>query len=227
MTSEELRQRVITCRLCPRLVEHREVVAHTKVRRFRHEDYWGRPVPGFGDPDAQVLIIGLAPGAQGSNRTGRAFTGDRSGELLYRVLHDTGFCNQAESVGQNDGLRLTRCYVTSVVRCAPPANKPLPSEFDACRPYLIDELKLLRSVRVVIALGKIAFDQYFKTCRDIGHDLPSPRPKFSHGSKIGLPWGITLLTSYHPSQQNTQTGKLTPPMFYQVFADAKSMLHSA
>ena len=220
------RKTVISCRMCPRLVAHREAVAVTKVRRFMNEAYWGKPVPGFGDPKAQVLIVGLAPGAQGSNRTGRAFTGDRSGELLYQVLYDNGFCNQSESVRQGDGLQLTHCYITAVVRCAPPENKPLPEEFDACRPYLVEELRLLRHVHVVIALGKLAFDQYLKTCREIGHDVPSPKPQFSHGATVRLPWGINLLASYHPSQQNTQTGKLTRPMFHKVFSRARSMLRN-
>ena len=224
MTVTQLHNDVISCRVCPRLVAHRETVAETKVRRFLDESYWGKPVPGFGDPQAQLLIVGLAPGAHGSNRTGRAFTGDRSGELLYRVLYDNGFCTQANSVRQNDGLRLTNCYITAVVRCAPPGNKPLPEEFDACRQYIIEEIRLLPHVRVLVALGKLAFDQYLKTCHEIGHDPPSPKPQFSHGAVVKLPWGITLMSSYHPSQQNTQTGKLTYPMFNDVFAKARLTL---
>ena len=226
-SAAQLRNTVITCRICPRLVAHRETVAETKVRRFLNEDYWGKPVPGFGDLKAQVLIIGLAPGAQGSNRTGRAFTGDRSGELLYQVLYDNGFCNQPESVRRNDGLQLTNCYITAVVRCAPPGNKPLPEEFESCRPYLIEEIRLLRSVRVVVTLGKLAFDHYFKACQDMERPIPSPKPQFSHGAVVRLPWGVTLMSSYHPSQQNTQTGRLTHSMFNDVFATARSMLGSA
>jgi len=226
MTHAKLHQDVISCQLCPRLVTHRKMVSQVKVKRFRDQLYWGKPVPGFGDPRAKVLIIGLAPGAQGSNRTGRAFTGDRSGELLYQVLYDTGLCNQPTSVSCNDGLELTRCYITAVVRCAPPANKPLPEEFDACRPYLVREIQLLKNVCVVVALGKLAFDQYLKTCRVMGHEIPSPKPQFSHGAVVPLSWGITLLASYHPSQQNTQTGKLTYTMFAQVFLKAQALLNA-
>ncbi|HIG28981.1 MAG TPA: uracil-DNA glycosylase [Verrucomicrobiales bacterium] len=224
LPSDQLRNAVISCRICPRLVNHREAVAVTKVRRFMHEDYWGKPVHGFGNSKAKLLIIGLAPGAQGSNRTGRAFTGDRSGELLYQVLYDNEFCNQPESIRQNDGLQLTNCYITAVVRCAPPRNKPLPEEFASCRPYLIEEIRLLRSVCVVVALGKLAFDHYFKACQDTGHSVPTPKPRFSHGGVIRLPWGVTLVSSYHPSQQNTQTGRLTHSMFNDIFAMARSML---
>ncbi|MBQ26912.1 MAG: uracil-DNA glycosylase [Nitrospiraceae bacterium] len=222
----QLRKAVISCRRCPRLVAHRETVAATKVRRFLHESYWGKPVHGFGDPQAQLLIVGLAPGAHGSNRTGRAFTGDRSGELLYQVLYDNAFCTQAVSVRKNDGLHLTNCYITAVVRCAPPGNKPLPEEFALCRPYLIEEIALLRSVRVVVVLGKFAFDHYLKACQAVGRSVPSPKPQFSHGVVVRLSWGVTLMSSYHPSQQNTQTGKLTYSMFNDVFATARSLLGS-
>ena len=227
MTITQLHKAVISCRMCSRLVVHRETVAGTRVRRFMNETYWGKPVPGFGDRRAQLLIVGLAPGAHGSNRTGRAFTGDRSGELLYRVLYGNALCTRVESVRRNDGLRLTNCYITAVVRCAPPGNKPLPEEFASCRSYLIDEIKLLRSVRVVIALGRLAFDHYLKACQAIGHHVPSPKPRFSHGMVVELPWGIALVSSYHPSQQNTQTGKLTFSMFNDVFSTARSILRSA
>tara|TARA_B100000315_G_scaffold106473_1_gene97593 strand:+ start:6382 stop:7071 length:690 start_codon:yes stop_codon:yes gene_type:complete len=223
----QLHEKVVSCRRCPRLVAHRETVAATKVRRFQNEEYWGKPVHGFGDPQAQLLIVGLAPGAHGSNRTGRAFTGDRSGELLYQVLYDNAFCTQASSVQKDDGLYLTNCYITAVVRCAPPENKPLPEEFALCRPYLIEEISLLRFVHVVVVLGKLAFDHYFKACQDVGYSVPSPKPQFSHGAVVRLPWGVTLISSYHPSQQNTQTGKLTYSMFNDVFATARSLLSRA
>ena len=226
MTITRLHKAVIACRRCTRLVTHREMVAETRTRRFMHETYWGKPVPGFGDRRAQLLVVGLAPGAHGSNRTGRAFTGDRSGELLYRVLYDNALCTRAESVRRNDGLRLTNCYITAVVRCAPPGNKPLTEEFAFCRSYLMDEITLLRSVRVVVALGRLAFDHYLNACQVLGCPVPSPKPRFSHGTVVELPWGITLISSYHPSQQNTQTGRLTVSMFNDVFSTAQSILRS-
>ena len=171
--------------------------------------------------------MGLAPAAHGGNRTGRVFTGDRSGDWLYEALHRFGFANQPDSTHKHDGLQLKDCYIAAAVRCAPPANKPLPEEFESCRPYLIEEFQLLRKVRVVVALGKIAFDEYFKTCRAMGHSMPTPKPKFSHGSVAALPWGTTVLGSYHPSQQNTFTGKLTRPMFHSIFQQARKKLSSA
>jgi len=219
-----LQDTIIQCRRCPRLVAHREKVAREKVRRFRAWDYWGKPLPGFGDARARLLIIGLAPAAHGGNRTGRIFTGDRSGDWLYGALHRSGFANQAQSVSRDDGMRLTDCFVTATVRCAPPGNKPLPSEFDRCRPFLMEELQLLKQVRVVIALGKIAFDGYLEACKELGRALPRPLPAFGHGRVHRLPWGVTLIASYHPSQQNTLTGKLTAPMFASVFIKAKKAL---
>jgi uracil-DNA glycosylase family 4 len=219
-----LNERITCCTQCPRLVAYREAVARTKRRQYHDWTYWGRPVPGFGDPAARLYVVGLAPAAHGGNRTGRVFTGDRSGDWLYAALHRFGFANQPRSTDRNDGLRLTDCYVAAVVRCAPPGNKPLPDEFDACRPYVLDELRLLKKLRVVVALGKIAFDQYLKACRGLGYEVPSPLPHFGHGVLSRLPWGVTLIGSYHPSQQNTFTGKLTRPMFHAVFKQARASL---
>lgn len=224
---QALNERVIRCRLCPRLVEYREAIAHKKRRQFQDWTYWGRPVPGFGDPDASLFVVGLAPAAHGGNRTGRIFTGDRSGDWLYEALYRYGFANQPESSHRNDGLRLIDCYVAAVVRCAPPENKPLPAEFDKCRPYLLAELRLLKKLRVVVALGKIAFDSFLKACRALGHPIPSPLPAFGHGVVHPLPWGVTLLGSYHPSQQNTFTGKLSRPMFHAVFQRARKLVDEA
>ncbi len=214
----------MACRLCERLVAHREAIASVKRRQFHDWTYWGRPVPGFGDDRAQLLVLGLAPAAHGGNRTGRVFTGDRSGDWVYEALHRYGFANQARSTHRGDGLRLRDCYVTASVRCAPPGNKPTPAEFDTCRPYLLTELRLLTRVRVVIVLGRIAFDQYLKAARELGHPKFSPLPPFRHGAMVRLPWDIVLLCSYHPSQQNTFTGKLTRPMFHAVFRAAKGLL---
>lgn len=212
-----LNAHITECTRCPRLVTYRQAVAQAKRRQYRDWTYWGRPVPGFGDPNAQLYVLGLAPAAHGGNRTGRVFTGDRSGDWLYEALHRFGFANQPESVHRDDGLRLRNCYVGAVLRCAPPANKPLPDEFEACRPFVQEELNLLRRVRVVVTLGKIAFDHYLKSCREQGFTIPKPSPTFHHGTLYDLPWGITLIGSYHPSQQNTFTGTLTRRMFYSVF----------
>jgi uracil-DNA glycosylase family 4 len=206
------------------LVAHRQTVARVKRRQFRDWTYWGRPVPGFGDPRAALFVVGLAPAAHGGNRTGRVFTGDRSGDWLYEALHRYGFANQALSQNRDDGLRLRNCYIAAAVRCAPPGNKPTPGEFDACREYLLEEFRLLKRLRVVIALGKVAFDQYLRVCRVLSYSIPSPVPRFGHGSVYCLPWGVTLIGSYHPSQQNTFTGKLTRPMFHQVFKKACDIL---
>jgi len=219
-----LQESVAACRRCPRLVAHREETARVKVRRFRDWSYWGKPVPGFGDANARLLIVGLAPAAHGGNRTGRIFTGDRSGDWLYRALHTAGFASQPRSVSRDDGMRLRDCYITAAVRCAPPDNKPLPEEFDRCRPFLAEELRFLRRVHVVVALGRVAFEGYLRACRELGHSLPRPLPAFGHGKTHHLPWGVMLIGSYHPSQQNTFTGKLTAPMFAAVFAAAKRAL---
>jgi len=212
-----LNDHISNCRACPRLVTYREAVAKAKRKQFRDWTYWGRPVPGFGDPRARLYVLGLAPAAHGGNRTGRVFTGDRSGDWLYEALHQFGFANQAESEHRDDGLMLTDCYVGAAVRCAPPGNKPAPQEFEACRPYVRHEMRLLSRMQAVVVL-------YYKACRDEGFEVPSPLPAFSHGASYSLPWDITLICSYHPSQQNTFTGKLTRPMFHQVFATARRHL---
>lgn len=219
-----LNDRITRCTRCPRLVAHREAIARSKRRQFHDWTYWGRPVPGFGDPDARLFVVGLAPAAHGGNRTGRVFTGDRSGDWLYEALHRFGFANQPHSTHRDDGLRLTDCYVAAVVRCAPPDNKPRPEEFAACRPYILEELRQLRKLRVAVALGKIAFDQYLNACRELGHPVPSPAPRFAHGAQYRFSWGVTLIGSYHPSQQNTFTRKLTRPMFHAVFKRASALL---
>ena len=219
-----LNNRISNCRACPRLVTYREAVAKAKRKQFRDWTYWGRPVPGFGDPRAHLYVLGLAPAAHGGNRTGRVFTGDRSGDWLYEALHRFGFANQAESQHRDDGLMLTDCYIGATVRCAPPGNKPAQEEFEACRPYVRHEMRLLSRMQVVVVLGKTAFDQYFKACRDQRLKVPSPVPPFSHGASYALPWDVTLICSYHPSQQNTFTGKLTRPMFHRVFAIAQRYL---
>jgi uracil-DNA glycosylase family 4 len=213
---DELETRVIHCRRCPRLVEWRERVAREKRAAFRDEDYWGRPVPGFGDPHARVYVLGLAPAAHGGNRTGRVFTGDRSGDWLFGSLYRTGFANQPTSVSADDGLRLQDAFVAAVVRCAPPANKPLPSERDNCLPYAAEELELLRPA-VIVCLGAFAWDA---ACRL--HGL-RPRPRFRHGAEHEIYGGPVLLGSYHPSQQNTFTGKLTEPMLDAIFQRAREL----
>ena len=223
-TLKLLNKTIADCTRCPRLTTYRREVAREKVKRFKDWDYWGRPIPGFGDPKAKLYVLGLAPAAHGGNRTGRVFTGDRSGDWLYEALHAFGFANQPESLHRDDGLTLHNCYVAAAVRCAPPANKPTKEEFETCRPFVVQELEALRRMQVVVALGKIAFDEYFRTCQTMGKEVPSPRPKFSHGVEYLLPWGVTLLGSYHPSQQNTFTGTLTRPMFHAVFRRAKKII---
>jgi len=215
---------IVECRRCPRLVEYREDVAARKVRRFREWEYWGRPVPSLGPAGARLLIVGLAPAAHGGNRTGRIFTGDRSGDWLYRALHRFGFANQPNSTDRDDGLRLKDCYITAAVHCAPPDNKPLPSEFVNCRPYLLEELQQLRNVRVVVVLGLIAFKAYFLARKQLGWENPVPLPAFGHGLTATLPGGVAVISSYHPSQQNTQTGKLTEKMFDDVFRQARDRI---
>jgi uracil-DNA glycosylase len=227
---EMVQEEVVRCRRCPRLVQWREKVAREKVARYKGQQYWGKPVPGFGDPNPHLWLIGLAPAAHGGNRTGRMFTGDRSGDWLYRTLYKFGFSNQPSSIRQNDGLRLNNCYITASARCAPPLNKLLPRELENCRPFLRREISILEANTpgmeraVVIALGKVAFDSILKTFSELGRELPRPRPKFSHGVEIQLSTTLTLLASFHPSQQNTFTGKLTEPMFDRVFKRAQELL---
>jgi uracil-DNA glycosylase family 4 len=225
MTSlSALNDAVIRCRRCPRLVRWREEVPKAPPRRYQGMTYWARPLPGFGDPAARLLIVGLAPAAHGGNRTGRIFTGDRSGDWLYGALHAYGFANQPVSQAVGDGLALNDCYITAAVRCAPPANKPSRVEFERCRPYLVQELQLLANVKVVIALGKIAFDAFLTAHREKGRATPKPRPSFGHGISLALPDGTKLVASYHPSQQNTFTGKLTRAMFDEIFRIARASL---
>ena len=219
-----LQATIVNCRRCPRLVSYREQVAREKVRRYRDEEYWGRPIPSWGPRTARLLIVGLAPAAHGGNRTGRIFTGDRSGDFLFRALYREGLASQPWSRHRRDGLRLRDCYITAAVRCAPPGNKPLPEELSTCRQFLMQELQLLRRLRVVIALGRIAFDAFLRAWAEAGRPLPQPRPRFGHGSMAELPGGIVLLGSYHPSQQNTQTGRLSAAMFQRVFSRARRVI---
>lgn len=240
-----LQQTIIACERCPRLVRYCRKVAKEKRRMYRDHEYWGKPIPSFGDPDAELLILGLAPAAHGGNRTGRMFTGDRSGDFLYRALHTAGFANQPESRHRGDGLELRGCYITASLRCAPPQNKPRPEELRNCQPYLERELELLWRVRAVLALGRIAFDTYLRLVsrlapRSAGlhpgrashkggaarKEFP-PRSSFifGHGASFALPGGLPrLFASYHPSQQNTQTGKLTPHMMQNVLEDIRQFL---
>ena len=215
-----LNREVIACTRCPRLVAFREQVAREKRRAYRDQEYWGKPVPGFGDPEARVLIMGLAPGAHGSNRTGRPFTGDASGKFMFPVLHETGFASQPNATGRNDGLVLRDLYITAAVRCAPPANKPTPQELAECSHFLDREMAGLEKVKVIVALGKIGFDAYLNYLKRCSL-LPSKQGYlFKHGVSYRLPDGKMLLASYHPSNQNTQTGKLTRKMFVEIFKEA-------
>jgi uracil-DNA glycosylase len=218
---QALQHTVVRCTLCPRLVKWRERVAEEKVARFRDWTYWGKPVPSTGDPDARLLIVGLAPAAHGGNRTGRMFTGDRSGDWLYGTLHRHGFASQAESVSLDDGLRLIDCYITASARCAPPQNKLLPAELRNCREYLLKEIGFLRNVCVVVALGRVAFETVFASFRELGLTPLTRKPVFSHGAECRLNEHQKLIASYHPSQQNTCTGKLTRRMFDGVFRKAR------
>ena len=218
---------VSACRRCPRLVEWRERVARRKRAAFVAEEYWGRPVPGFGDPAAWLLVVGLAPGAHGSNRTGRMFTGDASGNLLYAALHRVGLASQPESVSRKDGLRLNGTWITAAVRCAPPKNRPTTLERDTCRPFLDREWDLLPNLRVVVALGAFAFSVVLRLLRDRGEAVPRPVPRFGHAAEVPIRPGLTVLASYHPSQQNTFTGKLTPEMFDVVWRRAISIRQEA
>ena len=215
----ELTGEIVACRRCPRLVEWRERVAREKVARFRDETYWGRPVPGFGDPDARILIVGLAPAAHGGNRTGRVFTGDASGDFLFAAMHAVGLADRPASRRADDGLTLLDAYVAAAVRCAPPANKPLPSERDNCAPYLARELRLLDGVRVLLPLGAYGWDAAFRAIAATTGDDRRPRPRFGHGA-VATVGGYVVIGSYHPSQQNTVTGRLTESMLRDVLRRA-------
>ena len=218
----DLDREVVGCRRCPRLVEWREEVGRVKRAAYANEEYWARPLPGFGDPAAWLLLVGLAPAAHGGNRTGRIFTGDRSGDWLFAALWRAGFASQPESVSRDDGLALTGCYVTAAVRCAPPANRPLPEERDNCLPYLERELRLLEAVRVIMCLGGFGWDAALRALSALGEPVPRPRPRFAHGAtaEVGR-W--TVLGCYHPSQQNTFTGRLTEAMLDQVLLTARRL----
>jgi uracil-DNA glycosylase family 4 len=218
-----LTDEIVACRACPRLVEWRERVAREKRAAFRDEVYWGRPVPGFGDPHARMLIVGLAPAAHGGNRTGRVFTGDRSGDWLFGSLHRTGFANQPFSIASDDGLVLTDAYVAAAVRCAPPDNKPTPAERDCCMPYFVRELELLHDVRVVVALGGFAYAAVATALGAGGAPLPRPRPRFAHGLEVTTAKCV-VIGCYHPSQQNTFTGRLTEAMLDGVFLRARELI---
>ncbi len=217
---DALNRELIACTRCPRLAAYREQVGREKRRAYMDWDYWAKPVPGFGDPGGRVLVLGLAPGAHGSNRTGRMFTGDSSGRFLYDVLHATGFASQPVATYRDDGLRLHDCYITAAVRCAPPGNKPLPEEIASCSTFLDRELALLPNVCVVVALGRIGFDAYLNHLRRRGLLHNKGQYAFAHGAHYRMPDGCVLLASYHPSNQNTQTGKLTRAMFTRIFRAA-------
>ncbi|MCW2973017.1 MAG: Uracil-DNA glycosylase superfamily [Thermoleophilia bacterium] len=222
----ELNGHAVNCFACPRLVAWRELVAFEKRASFVGEEYWGRPAPGFGDPRAGAVVVGLAPAAHGANRTGRMFTGDRSGDWLYRAMYRAGFANQPTSVSRDDGLELTNAWITAAARCAPPANKPTPDELATCRPWLLRELELLEpTLRVAVCLGQIGYHTLWNALAAFGDQLPKPRPKFGHGVEVVTP-RLTILCSYHPSQQNTFTGKLTEPMLDGVFARAWELASS-
>ena len=216
-------ERIVGCRRCPRLVRWREKVARDKVARYRDQDYWGRPVPGFGDPRARVLVVGLAPGAHGANRTGRVFTGDRSGAFLYAAMHRAGLASQPTSRARDDGLALAGAYVITAVRCAPPANRPLPDEIARCAHFIDDEAAALPRLRVFLALGAIAWRACLDHFERTGAGVARPRPPFRHGAVVHTPGAPILLGSYHVSQQNTQTGRLTPAMFDEVLGVAQRL----
>ncbi len=226
MNLVRLQEEVTRCERCPRLVTHCREVARVRRRAYREQEYWGRPVPGWGDPGARLLVVGLAPAAHGANRTGRMFTGDASGDFLYRTLWEFGFCNRPWSRHRGDGLVLSDCYITAACRCAPPGNRPTPAELASCRPYLLAELRLLANVQVVLALGGIAWEAVLWAGKDLGLPPPAFRPRFGHCAEFqfggGVPW--VMLGSYHPSRQNTSTGRLTPAMFRAVFERVRRLL---
>jgi uracil-DNA glycosylase family 4 len=220
---QRLEDEIVECRKCPRLVAWREEVARVKRAAFRDQTYWGRPIPGFGDPDASVMVLGLAPAAHGGNRTGRIFTGDRSGDWLFAALHRAGYASQSTSESRDDGLELHECWVCAAVRCAPPANKPTPAERDNCLPYAVRELQLLERARVIVCLGAFAWDAALRILVDgVGLERPRPRPRFGHGAEARVD-GYVLLGCFHPSQQNTFTGKLTEAMLDGIFTRAREL----
>lgn len=220
----DLQDEIVSCRRCPRLVEWREGIAQNPPRRHQGEEYWARPIPGWGDAQAELLLIGLAPAANGANRTGRIFTGDRSGDWLFRALWKASFANQPESTSRDDGLQLSNCYIAAACRCAPPDNKPLPSELQNCREFLLREWQLLPEVRVVLGLGKIGFDAAFNAARELHYTKSKFRPRFGHGVEVELSERLLLMGTYHPSQQNTFTGRLTEPMFDAVFGRIRELV---
>jgi uracil-DNA glycosylase family 4 len=220
---ESLNDEIVGCTLCVRLRGHCTEIARVRRRAYIDQEYWGRPVPSFGDPKARVLALGLAPGAHGSNRTGRPFTGDGSGDFLYPVLHEAGFASQATATSREDGMQLTDLWITSVARCAPPGNKPTPDELRNCAPWLDREMKLLKNLRVVVCLGRIAFDGLLAHEARIGSSLARSAYLFAHGAEYTLPSGLVAIASYHPSLQNTNTGKLTKAMFFAIFQRARKL----
>lgn len=221
-----LNERIVSCTRCPRLIQWCRDVAHTKRRMYMDWEYWGKPVPGFGDPEARVLVVGLAPAAHGANRTGRLFTGDDSGNWLYNALYRQGWANQPTATHRGDGMTLTDAYITAAARCAPPQNRPTPEELSNCARYLDAELDLLHELEVVVALGGVAFDRFLRLWKSRGNSLPTPKPRFGHNVVYELPPGLKLVGCYHPSRQNTNTGKLTREMLDAAFATAKSLLGS-
>jgi uracil-DNA glycosylase family 4 len=220
----DLENAIVDCMACPRLVEHRQYIARVKRRAYLDWEYWGKPVPSFGNQKPRLLIVGLAPGAHGANRTGRIFTGDSSGDLLYRTLYSQGFCNQPESTARNDGLELQETYITAVLHCVPPQNKPLSEEIRNCQAYLLEELGLIENIQVVVALGAIAWRVFWDSYHLKAGTPAAPRPKFGHGKELVVGSNVTLIGSYHPSRQNTQTGRLSPAMFEDVFRRARQIL---
>jgi uracil-DNA glycosylase family 4 len=224
MSLPALADRITICELCPRLRDHCREISRRRKREFANAEYWGRPVPGFGDPEARLLIVGLAPGAHGSNRTGRVFTGDASGDWLYGALHEYGWANLPVSRSREDGLVLTDCYITAAARCAPPDNRPTRDELERCRPFLEAELRLLGSVRVVLALGRIGWEHWLRAAGWWERLGSAQRPEFGHSRETILPDGTLLICSFHPSRQNTNTGRLTRPMWHSVFERIRTIL---
>lgn len=223
---EALNALIVKCDLCPRLRAHSAEVARVRRRAYIDSEYWGRPVPSFGDPEARILVLGLAPGAHGSNRTGRPFTGDGSGDFLYPVLHEAGFASQPRALSRDDGMTLRDLWITSVARCAPPANKPTPDELRNCAPWVDQEIALLKNLHVVVCLGKIAFDGLLAHEQRLGAQMIRASHKFRHGAEFNLPSGLIAIASYHPSLQNTNTGRLTRPMFLKIFERARYLAGS-